>query len=116
MEVYVILMSEEEFIELVHAKIKVRQEKQRRRKKFLMTAGGTVLALALIVPYIILSVLRIQSFPQPATGDAQLVMGDAVIGGYLFAALCGLIIGVVATLLCQHIAARYNNAKQIETK
>jgi uncharacterized oligopeptide transporter (OPT) family protein len=102
------LRNEEEFTELVHAKIKVRREKQQRRRKFLAVAGGTVLALALVVPYIISSAPRIQSLPQPATGDAQIVMGDAVIGGYLFVALCGLIIGVVVTLLCRRAAKKRN--------
>jgi hypothetical protein len=109
--VLVVLRSEEEFLELVHAKIKVRREKQRRQKKFLTMVVGTVLALALIVPYIISGGLRIQGLPPLASGNAQIVMGDAVIGGYLFVALCGLIIGVVATLICQHIAANINNTK-----
>jgi hypothetical protein len=103
------MKSNSEIAELALARAKVLCEK-RRRKRNLMIAGAAVLALALIVLYIASVGMSLQSLPKPVI-DRDQFLADAVIGGYVFAVLCGLIIGVAATLICQRIAANNKHTK-----
>jgi hypothetical protein len=100
------MRDERELSELVLAGAKLLQETRKRRRRNLTIAAAGGFALAVIIPYLALGGMSYHGDKLSASADTRII-GDATVGGYVFAALCGLIIGVTITLICQNIAARH---------
>jgi predicted PurR-regulated permease PerM len=99
------MRNQKEIAEIVLAEAKILRAKRQRRKRNLSIAAASVFVLMITVPFIAPVEFSAKGILPHVVGDAG-IMGDAAVGGYVLIGLCGLIAGVIITIICQRIAMR----------